>query len=395
MPAPKHIAVVGFSTASHVYPSLALIRELVARGHRVSYAIGDRLAGLVESTGAELVTHPSTLPPDDADWPTDVASVMATRLFLNEAIVVLPRLLERYRHDRPDLVLYDIGGIAGPVLGSRLGVPSVLLTPANVAWEGLQEEIAAELGALEDAPEVRSYHQACNEWLRENGINQDAWEWAAGIQDVIALFPRVLQPHADRVPASVRFIGPCLDPVRLADRSWAPPAGDDRRVLLVSLGTLFNGRLDVFRSCLEAFADSGWQVVMAVGKRVNPADLGPIPPNVEVHPSIPQLAVLASASAFITHAGMASCSEALWFGVPTIAIPQAVDQFRNAAMLEALGVGCQLSAADQLSPAALRGAVESVAGASGLAGRLAEVRAEVRAQGGVAHAVAAVESFLA
>jgi MGT family glycosyltransferase len=110
--------------------------------------------------------------------------------------------------------------------------------------------------------------------------------------------------------------------------------------------------------------------------------LGPIPRNVEVHPSIPQLAVLASASAFITHAGMASCSEALWFGVPTIAIPQAVDQFRNAAMLEALGVGRQLSAADQLSPAALRGAVESVAGAPGLAGRLAEVRHRSSAESG-------------
>lgn len=395
MPARKHIAVVGFSTASHVYPSLALIRELVARGYRVSYAIGDRLAGLVESTGAELVTHPTTLPPDDADWPTDVASVMATRLFLNEAVAVLPRLLERYCHDLPDLVLYDLGAIAGPVLGTRLGVPSVLLTPANVAWEGSEEEIAAELQALEDAPEVLSYHHACNEWLRGNGIDQDAWEWAADIKDVIALFPRVLQPHADRVPASVQFIGPCLDPVRLDDRSWAPPAGGGKRVLLVSLGTLFNGRLDVFRSCLEAFADSGWQVVMAVGNRVNPADLGPIPSNIEVHPSVPQLTVLASASAFITHAGMASCSEALWFGVPTVAIPQAVDQFRNASMLEALGVGCQLSAADQLSPAVLRSAVESVSGASGLAGRLAEVRAEVRAHGGVAHAVAAVESFLA
>lgn len=192
--------------------------------------------------------------------------------------------------------------------------------------------------AYQGAATIRGSH-ACNEWLRENGIDRDAWEWAADVQNVIALFPRALQPHADRVPASVRFIGPCLDPVRLADRSWAPPAEGDKRVLLVSLGTLFNGRLDVFRSCLEAFADSGWQVVMAVGKRVNPADLGPLPRNVEVLPSIPQLAVLASASAFITHAGMASCSEALWFGVPTVAIPQAVDQFRNASMLEELGVG--------------------------------------------------------
>ena len=45
---------------------------------------------------------------------------------------------------------------------------------------------------------------------------------------------------------------------------------------------------------------------------------------------------------FVTHAGMGSASESLWFGVPTVAIPQAVDQFTNAATLEAIGVGVQL-----------------------------------------------------
>ncbi|WP_206055100.1 hypothetical protein [Nocardia sp. CS682] len=39
MPArPAHIAMVGIPIVSHVLSSLELIRELVARGHRVSYA---------------------------------------------------------------------------------------------------------------------------------------------------------------------------------------------------------------------------------------------------------------------------------------------------------------------------------------------------------------------
>ena len=392
MPARKHIAMVGFSTPSHVYPSLALIRELATR-HRVSYAIGDKLAGLVQPAGAEVVAHPSTLPPDDGDWPADAASTIAHRLFLNEAIAVLPDLLEHYRHDPPDLLLYDVGAIAAPVLSAMLGIPAVLLTPACVAWEGFAEENAAVLQALQDSPDGRGYHAAYTGWLRENGIERDAWEWMADIQHVIALFPRVMQPHADRVAASVQFVGPCLDPVRLADRSWAPP-DDGQRVLLVSLGTVYNARLDIFRACLEAFADSGWHVVMAVGKRVDPADLGPVPPGVEVRQSVPQLAVLAAASAFITHAGMASCSEALWFGVPSVAVPQAADQFGNAVMLQALGVGRQLGSG-QPPPALLRSTVESVAGSPSMAASLAQVRATVHEQGGVARAVAAVESFLA
>jgi UDP:flavonoid glycosyltransferase YjiC (YdhE family) len=41
--------------------------------------------------------------------------------------------------------------------------------------------------------------------------------------------------------------------------------------------------------------------------------------------------VLKHASVFITHAGMGGAVESLWFGVPTVVIPRAVDQFANTA----------------------------------------------------------------
>ncbi|MGW4642311.1 nucleotide disphospho-sugar-binding domain-containing protein [Sphaerisporangium sp. NPDC004334] len=108
---------------------------------------------------------------------------------------------------------------------------------------------------------------------------------------------------------------------------------------------------------------------------------------------MPQLAVLAEASAFVTHAGMGGCTESLWFGVPTVAIPQAVDQFGNAARLEELGVGRHLPA-EEVTAAVLRDAVEFVAGSADVAARLAGMRATVRAHGGTGHAADAVESFL-
>jgi UDP:flavonoid glycosyltransferase YjiC (YdhE family) len=78
----KHIAMIGCTAPSHIYPSLAVIRELVSRGRQVSYAVGERLTGLVEPTGAELVPHRSLLPQGDAAWPDDPATAM--RVFLDE-----------------------------------------------------------------------------------------------------------------------------------------------------------------------------------------------------------------------------------------------------------------------------------------------------------------------
>ncbi|KAA2260473.1 UDP glycosyltransferase [Solihabitans fulvus] len=382
--------MIGCTAPSHVYPSLGLIGELVARGHRVSYAVGETLADLVRPTGAEVIAHPSLLPTGDAGWPDDPGTAM--RIFLDDQIAALPLLTDRFDDDRPDLLLHDIGGLAAPVLGARYGVRPVQLSPTLVAWDGYEQDMAEILDAIRTSESGRDYHATCTAWLRDNGIEREAWDWLARPDDVLSLIPKAMQPNADRVPAGVRFVGPCLDPARLADRSWAPPT-DGSRVLLVSFGTAYNDQLDVYRACLTAFADSDWHVVLAVGQHVDPVDLGQVPVGFEVHRTVPQLAVLASASAFVTHAGMGGCAEALWFGVPTVAIPQAVDQFGNAALLDQLGVGRHLPAAE-VTPATLRSFVDDVAASRDVAARLAEIRAAVRATGGVDRAADAVESFL-
>ncbi|MEV0733762.1 macrolide family glycosyltransferase [Polymorphospora sp. NPDC050346] len=386
-----HVAMVGSTTPSHVYPSLGLIRELVDRGHRVTYAVGEPLTGLVTPTGAEPVAHPSILPQGDTAWPEDPGTAM--RVFLDEGIAVLPRLTARYDTDRPDLVLYDIGGLPGPLLGARYDVPAVQLSPAMVAWDGYEEDMAEFITALAASESGRNYYATFDRWLADNGIHEDARTFLNQPAHVLALIPRVMQPNADRVPEHrVRFVGPCLDPARLAEPGWAPP-DSGRRVLLVSFGTAYNDQLPVYRACLDGFADSPWHVVMAIGDKVDPADLGPLPDNVEAHRRVPQLAVLAHASAFVTHAGMGGCTEALWFGVPTVAIPQAVDQFANADRLVEAGVGRRLPA-EEVTARTLRAAVDAVADDPRLRHRLAEVRAEVRANGGLRHAADAVEAFL-
>jgi UDP:flavonoid glycosyltransferase YjiC (YdhE family) len=93
-----HLVMAGASTPSHFYPSLALISELVSRGHRVSYLIGERLAALVAPTGVDVIAHPTVLPDVNAAWPDDAGAAM--QVFLDEAIAVLGVLLDRV--ERPD-----------------------------------------------------------------------------------------------------------------------------------------------------------------------------------------------------------------------------------------------------------------------------------------------------
>ncbi|WP_234801789.1 macrolide family glycosyltransferase [Mycolicibacterium conceptionense] len=387
-----HIVVVAASAPSHMYPHLAVVTELVRRGHRVSYLVGDHLADLVAPTGADVIACTSVLPgapgaPESFDETDPVAGM---RLFLDEAVHVLPQLHAALDRDRPDLVLYDIGGMAGPVAAEQWGVPAAQLSPSEVAWEGYREDMAEILDPIFESAGGRAYREAFDAWLRDSRSGLTFDEVTGVPRRCLVLIPRVMQRHADRVGERYRFVGPCIDPRRETPGDWSPPAGDGPLALL-AFGTAYTDRADVYRNVIEALDGQGWRLVLATGRA---DDLSTVPSWVQVRGTVPQPAVLRRADCFITHAGMGSCTEGLWFGVPMVAIPQAVDQPANAARLEAIGVGRHLQ--DHLpSAAAIRAAVLGIAADHRVRANLDEIRDEIRAHGGPEHAADAVEDVAA
>ena len=280
-------------------------------------------------------------------------------------------------------MLYDIGGFAGRVAAQRWGVPAVQLSPTYVAWEGYEQDTAEQTAALKASPSGRHYYATLRAWLADNDVQLDADVFLGRPDACVVLIPRVLQPNADRVGPRYVFAGPCVDQTRT--QSWAPAPGDDHPLVYVSFGTAYTNQPEFYRLCVEELADTH-RLVLATGK-VDPAALGSLPNGVHAARTQPQLDVLEHASVFITHAGMGGTVESLWFGVPTVAIPQAVDQFTNAAQLEAIGAGVQLATA-QLDGESLRDAVEAAAGRTD---RVQALRAEVRSSGGAAIAADTVE----
>ncbi|MGW0478044.1 macrolide family glycosyltransferase [Nonomuraea sp. NPDC003214] len=380
-----HIAMVGIPAISHILPSLEIIRELASRGHRVTYANDPSVREVVTATGAELVAYRSTLPVADYDWPDDPIEAMG--VFLDDNIQMLPQLREVYDRDPADLYLYDIGSYAARALAESQGRPIVQLSPAMVAWKQYDNDVAAQIWQL---PGADAYRAKFTGWLAGNGATTtDMDDFSGHPPRCIATIPRAMQPHADEVDTDVvTFVGPCLG----AREGWTKPAGAER-VLLVSLGSAYTQQPEFYRNCLAAFGDlPGWHVVLQIGKRTDPAELGPIPGNVEVHSWVPQLAILEQADAFVTHAGMGGSSEGLFTGVPMIAVPQAVDQFMNADRLVELGVARRLDTAEA-TPEALREALTALTTDPAVARRSALLREETRAEGGTVRAADLLEAM--
>jgi MGT family glycosyltransferase len=134
----------------------------------------------------------------------------------------------------------------------------------------------------------------------------------------------------------------------------------DTPLIYASLGTLVNGRYDLYKHILEAVAAlDGVQGVLSVGKNINPENLGPVPSNTIVVRSAPQIELLKRAALCITHAGLNTTLESLAHGVPMVAIPIGYDQPGVAARIAYHGTG-EFIEVDELTTDRLRGLIEKV-----------------------------------
>jgi len=385
----SHVAFCMPAGAGHLNPSLAVAAELVARGHRVTYAAPTVLADRITETGAELVGYTSTFEkfrePPKFDR-KDLGKAMAMNL--RETQAVLPQVAESFV-DKPDLVVHD-GPIGwwGGLLAARWGVPAVVSWPNLVGNE--HWSMAKYLPFNPLSPRILLTAARLTRLAARDGVKGTHLIDGTGAAAHLVFIPRAFQYAGDTFGERYHFVGPALGE-RAFQGEWTPPASG-RDVVLVSLGTAYNDRADFYRTCLAAFTGTDLHVVLAVGGQVDPASLGPLPDNVEVHASVPQLSVLKHAKAFVTHGGMGSTMEALSFGVPLIAVPQMGEQRANADRIAELHLGRQVA---DVTAERLRDAVTSALGDAEITAGLEKMRADIADAGGARVAADVVEEVLA
>jgi zeaxanthin glucosyltransferase len=98
-------------------------------------------------------------------------------------------------------------------------------------------------------------------------------------------------------------------------------------LIYASMGTILNGRVDVFRTIVAGLAKhKDLQLVLSIGDQLDPKQIGPVPNNAIIVKRAPQLELLKQTSVCITHAGLNTVLESLAQGVPQVAVPVTFDQ---------------------------------------------------------------------
>ncbi|ADV67623.1 macrolide family glycosyltransferase [Deinococcus maricopensis] len=394
------VAVFTLSALGHVHPTLPIVAELVRRGHRVVYYCGEAVRQKIEATGAEWRAVPWDFTPVERAPRPRLSAYALEQARCAETL--LPQLLKELQDLNPACVMVDFMCFWGRIVARTLQLPTVNLSSSFALGPGVLpprpvlmalDLAGAPLQGAREVLAVRRTTQRLSRQYRQADLRTQFDLLSMDGDDVLVCTARAFQPHAERFGERFQFVGPSVAP-RAREATTDLPRLDERPLVYVSLGTVFNHKLDFFRECVHAFADGQYQVILSVGQSTDPAALGPLPPHMHARAYVPQLDVLARAAVFITHAGMNSVSEAMAHEVPVVAVPQAADQFTIAQRVAALGVGRNLLPF-QRRARHLRAATDALVADAAVRSRCRALRQAFEQAGGPTRAAAVIEARMA
>lgn len=327
----------------HTNPTLGVVRELVRRGHQVKYYSYEPFRTVIEAAGADFVpcdaydAQLGLTPKDGERIGKDLA--FSTHVLVETTLALNDMVCRDMAAWQPDCIVADSMAAWGKAVALKLGIPFVSSTTtfafnqesAKIMKQSFRELLAFFAAMPKINRDVRR--------LQATGYPvKSVLELIQNDQNThtIVYTSPEFQPCAESFSDKYAFVGPSVRPAR------EQVTKTHEKLVYVSMGTVVNDRLALYRNCIAALAGENVQVILSVGEQVDIAALGPLPENVSVYPKVDQIAVLEKADVFLSHCGMNSASESLYFGVPLLCYPQTKEQGGMAARVTALGAGLML-----------------------------------------------------
>ncbi|MCO8243534.1 MULTISPECIES: macrolide family glycosyltransferase [unclassified Haladaptatus] len=395
-----HVGIFPLPAYGHVNPTLRTARELVGRGHEVTYYLPERFADVVEPTGAtferlgeefDLMSRmnddgkPGVNPSDDGQGSRRERLVR----FMSETLDYAPPLVDRVAGDDVDRVVTDPMCLWGRVVANELDAPTVSFNTSFAMREG--SPLIENVRSFDD--EEPGFSGEILELLADVGIEDPDRSdfFVADTDRALVPLTREFQPDAASFGDDHVFVGPMVrDGGEQRDADLPLDRLAERRSVYVSLGTVICGDDDFFRVCFDAFDDGEWEVVLKAKTDADRLD-AESPENVHVRSRVPQLDVLDRVDAFVTHGGMNSTMESLSFGTPTVVVPHMADQHLVAERVSSLGVGVVLDD-EEVTAAAVRDAADSIT-AEPYHEAIEEFNVSARSAGGAERAADTIEEL--
>ncbi|MED4754536.1 macrolide family glycosyltransferase [Brevibacillus choshinensis] len=351
------VLFINGGSEGHINPTIGVVQELIARGEEVVYFTIEAFRERMEKTGATVRTFDGQKFIEA--FISGGRSYLLQRVngLLHTADIVIPSVLEQIKGVQFDYIIHDSMFGCGRLLAQILKLPAINSCTSFAQTKASFDEESDQLSKkipTEIVKPTQDKFQALTKRVKEKyGVEIDSpYEVFCNPAPLTIVYTtREFQPFGEAFDQTYKFVGPSISS-RLTEENFDLPAIMGKSPICISLGTIVNQSIDFYKLCFKAFGNTNHTVVMTIGNKVQITDLGEIPQNFIVKSYVPQIDVLKYAKLFITHGGMNSTNEGLYFGVPLVVIPQSADQPIIAGQVANLGAGIALQmqslTADQL-----------------------------------------------
>jgi MGT family glycosyltransferase len=385
------IYIMNLGLHGHINPTLGLVQELVAAGDEVTYFAPPEFEKMVSRLGARFEPYYSEFHKGEAPRHDGTQVPMPLRLAKDNAQCTLPLADKVLKGPRPDAILYDVMCLSGRIIAKAARVPHVRLSPSYM----VNEKFNVLFPFPQDAATTKTFDDFLAPIFSALDVPpfqmKDLFTYIAPLN--ISFIPREFQVRGETFDERFIFAGPAF--VESASQiEFEKDLLKKRPLLYISLGTVFNSDAAFFNSCIEAFKDEKWHVVMSLGNRLKPELYANAPANFTVRSFVPQTEILQHTDVFLTHGGMNSVQEALYFGVPMAVVPQMYEQSMNAKRVSEIGAGVALDPAN-ITATLLRSTVDQIADNPTYRKNSRTMGEHGREAGGAKRAAAAIHDYLA
>ncbi|MCM3772293.1 glycosyl transferase [Priestia aryabhattai] len=385
-----------FPGEGHINPTIALVEELVKKGEEVVYYCVEEYKNKIKKTGASFRPYENFIHNIDmVERMTERVDPLEMLLHMGRSMdKIIETVLQEISNEKYDYVIYDNNFAAGWIIADVLKIPKV----SSCTTFAINEEVFLSLmksrGEIDKtSPKYKEVEEISKKWKQKYGVTlNDKQNLMSCPGDITLVYTsKLYQPHAEKFDDSFIFVGPSI-----ASRKDIEPLSleniSNDKLIFISMGTVFNQQPELYRTCFEAFGKSSAKVILSIGKQTGIDQFKDIPANFIVRNYVPQLEILQQADIFITHGGMNSSSEGLYFGIPLLVIPVMGDQPIVAKRIEELGAGLQLNR-HELDAVTLRNATEQVLSNPAFKEKSLEVGKSLKEAGGYKKAVEAILNF--
>jgi zeaxanthin glucosyltransferase len=415
-----HFGAICPAATGHLNTMTALGRELIKRGHRVTYLGMADAEPHVKAAGLEFRSiSASEYPPGTmaklherlgelsglaALQYTTNLSVKTTTFFLQDAPLVI-------KEAGIEALIFDEGIFGGSTLADFLNIPFVTVCSALV--NGFEDSIPPHFTSWKYNPNLwgrlrnRAGYAVLMAFSKpiRNIVSQYRRQWnlppCSHINDyysfsklaIISQQPAEFEYPRHEFANILHFTGPHSDSAARKPVDFPFEKLNGRPLIYASMGTLQNRLQHIFYQIAEACVGLDAQLVISLGGGLEPDALPNLPGDPLVVKYAPQLELLQKASLTISHAGVNTVLESLSYGVPSVVIPIANDHPGIAGRIAWTGVG-EFIPFSRLNTTRLREVIQKVLTQASYKQNAVRLQTAIRQAGGVPRAVDIIEQAI-